>query len=169
MCLQKHWKEWNVCQRFYSTEILWIYVYFLVSGLGQSWLMGRQGSTITIKLVYVCQNFGIHCIYGHYRVWIHSETWQEHTVKCTIQMSTQNTSRSFGQFSQMVECSFKNYVVLGLSPVAVTSPSDFAPALSKEFLDIQATIECGFTLKCIRDMTRTYRLIWIFHLKIQTP
>ena len=28
------------------------------------------------------------------------------------------------------------------SPVPVTSPSDFAPASSKEFLDIQATIEC---------------------------
>ena len=47
-------------------------------------------------------------------------------------------------------------MVLGLSPVAVTSPSDFAPASSKEFLDIQATIECGFTLKRVRDMTRTY-------------
>ena len=34
--------------------------------------------------------------------------------------------------------------------------SDFAPALSKEFLDIQITIECGFTLKLVRDMTRTY-------------
>ena len=31
-----------------------------------------------------------------------------------------------------------------------------APASSKEFLDIQATIECGFTLKRLRDMTRTY-------------
>ena len=41
-------------------------------------------------------------------------------------------------------------------PVAVTSPSDFAPASSKEFLDIQATIECGFTLKRVCDMTRTY-------------
>ena len=30
------------------------------------------------------------------------------------------------------------------------------PASSKEFLDIQATIECGFTLKRVRDMTRTY-------------
>ena len=30
------------------------------------------------------------------------------------------------------------------------------PASSKEFLDIQATIECGFTLKHVRDMTRTY-------------
>ena len=47
-------------------------------------------------------------------------------------------------------------MVLDSSPVAVTSPSDFAAALSKEFLDIQATIECGFALKRVRDMTRTY-------------
>ena len=33
--------------------------------------------------------------------------------------------------------------------------SDFAPALSKEFLDIQATIECGFTVKHVCDMIRT--------------
>ena len=46
------------------------------------------------------------------------------------------------------------------SPVAVTSPSDLAPASSKEFLDIHATIECGFTLKCVRDMTRTYSKIY---------
>ena len=81
--------------------------------------------------------------------------WQEHTVRYTVQISTQNTARSFAQFGQMVQCSFKNYVALGESPVAVTSSSDFAPASSKEFLDIQATIECGFTLKRIRDMTRT--------------
>ena len=49
-------------------------------------------------------------------------------------------------------------MVLGSSAVAVTSPSDFAPASSKEFLDIQATIECGFTLKSVRDMTRTYSI-----------
>ena len=39
---------------------------------------------------------------GNYRVWIHSETptwqWQEHTIKCTEQISTQNTAQSFGQF-----------------------------------------------------------------------
>ena len=28
--------------------------------------------------------------------------------------------------------------------------------VSTEFLDIQATIECGFTLIRVRDMTRTY-------------
>ena len=42
--------------------------------------------------------------------------------------------------------------------------SDFAPASSKEFLDIQATIECEFTLKRVHDRTRTYStvlyLIW---------
>ena len=32
------------------------------------------------------------------------------------------------------------------------------PASSKEFLDIQATIEFGFTLKRVPDMTRTYSL-----------
>ena len=32
----------------------------------------------------------------------------ECTVKCTVQLSTQKTAQSFGQFGQMVECSFKN-------------------------------------------------------------
>ena len=36
-----------------------------------------------------------------------------------------------------------------------------APASSKEFLDIQATIECGFTLERVRDMIRTYSLFSI--------
>ena len=30
------------------------------------------------------------------------------------------------------------------------------PASSKEYLDIQATIECGCTLKSVCDMTKTY-------------
>ena len=40
-----------------------------------------------------------------------------------------------------------------------TQISDFAPASSKEFLDIQATIEWGFTLKRVRDMIRTYNQV----------
>ena len=32
-----------------------------------------------------------------------------------------------------------------------------APGLTKEFLDIQATIERGFTLKRVRDTIWTYR------------
>ena len=45
---------------------------------------------------------------------------------------------------------------MGSSPVAVISTSDFAPALSKEFLDIKATINFAFILKCVPDITRTY-------------
>ena len=47
-------------------------------------------------------------------------------------------------------------MVVGSSPVSVTKTSDFAPVSSKEFLDIQATIECGFTHKRVDDMIRTY-------------
>ena len=64
--------------------------------------------------------------------------------------------RTLNHFAKLIECSFKNYVALGSSPVAVTSPSDSVPTSSKKFLDIQTIIECGFTLKSVRDMTRTY-------------
>ena len=47
-------------------------------------------------------------------------------------------------------------MVVGPSPVADTSTSDIAPVSNKEFLDAQATIKCGFTLKCVRDILRTY-------------
>ena len=46
-------------------------------------------------------------------------------------------------------------MVLGSNPVAVTQTSDFAPASSKEYLDIQAIIDCGFTLKRVSHITRT--------------
>ena len=62
----------------------------------------------------------------------------------------------------MVECSFTNLVVVGSTPVAVTETSYFAPVSSKEFLDIQAAIECGFSLKRVRNMIRTYTQIWLF-------
>ena len=45
---------------------------------------------------------------------------------------------------------------MGSSPVAVTQTSDFVSASSKEFLDIQPTIECGFALKHVGDMIKTY-------------
>ena len=59
----------------------------------------------------------------------------------------------------MIECLFTKYVVVGSSPLAVTKPSDFPTILSKEFLDIEENIECGFTLKDVRDMTKTYSQI----------
>ena len=56
----------------------------------------------------------------------------------------------------MVECSFTNLMVLGSNLVTVTYTSDIATVSSKEILDIQATIECRFTLKCVRDIIITY-------------
>ena len=34
------------------------------------------------------------------------------------------------------------------------------PVLSKELLDIQVTIQCGFTLKRVQGMIRTYSQIY---------
>ena len=38
----------------------------------------------------------------------------------------------------------------------VTYTSDMAPVSRKEFIDTQASIECGFTLKHVPDMIKTY-------------
>ena len=54
-------------------------------------------------------------------------------------------------------------MVVGSNPVAVTLTSDIAPFLSKEFLDIQATIECRFTLKHVCDMIITY-IQWLYSI-----
>ena len=43
-------------------------------------------------------------------------------------------------------------MVVGSSPVTVTETSDITLVLSKEFLDIQVSIECEFTPKRLRDM-----------------
>ena len=48
-------------------------------------------------------------------------------------------------------------MVVGLNPGAVTSTSDITPVSIKEFFDNQATIECGLTLKRVRDMVATYK------------
>ena len=97
---------------------------------------------------------------GNYRVCTHSETRTLHSKniqsKCIVQISTHNRAQSFHQFGQTAECWFRNWVVVGLSPPAATWTSDFASALRKEFLHIQTTIECGFTLKQVHDITRRY-------------
>ena len=49
-------------------------------------------------------------------------------------------------------------MVVGSNPVAVTQTSDIAPALSKEFLDIQATTEWKFSLTRVRDIIIAYIL-----------
>ena len=116
----------------------WVFFYELSGSRFES-----SCSHLTFRF-YVCFEQGAPSHSGNYRVWIHSEIRMWHV-----------TAQLFGQFGQMLECSFMKYVVLGSSPVAVTKPSDFGPASSSELFDIQATIECGFTLKRVLDMTRT--------------
>ena len=49
-------------------------------------------------------------------------------------------------------CIYKRPIMLSL--FKIDTSKEFAS--SKEFLDIQTTIECRFTLKRVPDMTRTY-------------
>ena len=51
---------------------------------------------------------------------------------------------------------------MGSGPVACSKLSDFAPVLIKEFLDIQATLECRLTLKKVRDIIWTYSQMYRF-------
>ena len=75
-------------------------------------------------------------------------------------------------YSYISDCNWtrtQNHLVckrtLQSSPVAVTKTSDFTPVSSKEFLDIQASIDCRFTLKRVRDITRTYSHFLIYSYK----
>ena len=47
-------------------------------------------------------------------------------------------------------------MVVGSIPVAVIKFSDIKPVSSKRLLDIETTKECGFTMKRVRYMIRTY-------------
>ena len=40
--------------------------------------------------------------------------------------------------------------------IGVTEITDFAPVSSNEMLNIQTTVNCGFSLKFVRDTTKTY-------------
>ena len=88
-------------------------------------------------------------------VWNAYVTWWEDTVKCTVRISAHKSAQSFVLFNQIFKCSFTNQVVVGSSPVGITLTSDIAPVSSKEVLEIPANIECGFTLKLVRDIIKT--------------
>ena len=53
-------------------------------------------------------------------------------------------------------CSYDVNVTYACQSESTLYSLDLAPVLSKEFLDVQATIECGFILKGIRGMIRTH-------------
>ena len=51
-------------------------------------------------------------------------------------------------------------MLLGIFSIAVTLTSDFVYLSSKVLLDIQATIECGFIVKSVCDITARYTQIY---------
>ena len=59
--------------------------------------------------------------------------------------------------------SFVQGVVLIIS---IMTLRDITSVSSKEFLDIQANIECGFTLKRVRDMIRKYSRSLMFPMNL---
>ena len=61
---------------------------------------------------------------------------------------------------------FTNQVVVGSNPATVNQTSDIASVSCKEFFDIQATIECKATLKCVRDLIKMHTIHEKFFLKI---
>ena len=73
-------------------------------------------------------------------------------VKNVLCLSDGNGTRTHNHLVRMAQ------MVVGASPVAVTSTSDIAPVSNKKFLDIQGSTECGFTMKRVRDMIRIYKL-----------
>ena len=49
-------------------------------------------------------------------------------------------------------------MVVGFNPIAVNYISDI-PVLNREFIDIKANRETGFSLKCVLDMIAIYKQI----------
>ena len=71
------------------------------------------------------------------------------------QLSLKTNTQPFSQTGKMIElcCEYLSVHCIWLCAQR---------SMSKEFLDIQATIECGFTLNCIHDIIRTYNQRYCF-------
>ena len=97
---------------------------------------------------------------GNYRVWIHSETgrWYEKNIQsngpCRQVFGTQlNHLAGLAKWLSVRLRTKWFWVRIQLKSLNLQISW---PALSKEFLDIETNIHCGFTLKRVRVMTRTY-------------
>ena len=78
------------------TKFFWVRVTLQSLNLQSSCLLQAKSSLTFSQLQSV------------YSFWNAYWTRQEHTVKCTVQICTQNTAQSFGQFGQMIGGSFRN-------------------------------------------------------------
>ena len=109
--------------------------------LGEGPTQGLDGTTLTAEMKYSIPFFvSLHHDAENRYFFVNSTD----IVKFKI---FQKTFLVF--FHELSGCGFD-------SNLMVKWTSDFAPAPSKEFLDIQTTIECEFSLKRVRDMIKTY-------------
>ena len=107
-----------------------------------------------------CFEQGVSWHSGSYRVGIQSEmhTWYSYKLNNysqNFQGNTHHAVRSHTFAMPAVKKGIGKYY----RNWSASLTSDFAPASSREFLDIQVTIEWGFNLKRVRDMTKTYSQI----------
>ena len=83
----------------------WVFVYKLSGSAFESsciHLNLRIRAWFELRVSLCSGNYSVDLLWNAYM------TLQEDTVKCTVQISTQNTAQSFGGFGQMVVCSFTN-------------------------------------------------------------
>ena len=86
-------------------------------------------------------------------------TLQKRKFKSTVKIGTQISAQSYGSFGAMVEYSFQNKMIVGSILIAVTESSDSPPLSSNKILNMETTKGCGFNLKFVRDMTKSYRKV----------
>ena len=84
-------------------------------------------------------------------------TWKEHTVKCTVQISTHKTTQSFKvSLAKCLSVRLRTkwlWVQMPLQSLKLQISHLFR---ARHSFDTQQTIECRFTLKRVRDMIWTY-------------
>ena len=116
-------------------------------------------SHLSLRFRY-CFEQGISRHSGNYGVWIHSKrsTWHDKNIQSNApyiyilrtELSHLVRLAKWLNVRLQVKCFWVRV------QNAVTYISDFLWASRKEFLDIQVTIESGFTRKRVRAMTRSY-------------
>ena len=80
------------------------------------------------------------------------------TVECAFTVKlVRDMIKTYNQMHRTDKYSQHSSIIWSVWPNGwVFVYEDMAPASSKEFLDIQATVECGFTVKLVRDMIKSY-------------
>ena len=90
--------------------------------------------------------FILKCAHDMIRIYIQMQSTEKYSQLSSINCSVWPNGWVF--IYKISGCQFQ--------PSCITETSDIPPVSSKKFLDIQANIECRFTLKCLCDMIRTY-------------